>query len=235
MCWLKQLIKDIKLADPQRMVTVDVLVSPTLKETTAMLHEQVPEIDSFGLVLSENPSGIDEIKNLKVPYFFSIVNAKSYLNLTYNNTGAFIDSWQDMQTSETVTFNGLKDVWGRNRPLLYQISNYWHGNIESNKLPLIKILRPALATEKGSYLPYRALIYFNNNWTLAEHRQTGLDFEWYLVKTDKWGNAKSMEMLGKGADITVNIPADVSLYRLYLVGSKGKNITTVRSILNTPL
>lgn len=233
--WLRQLVKDIKAADPQRMVTVDVLVSPMLEETVGILHTHVPEIDSYGLILPENASGKDQIKNLKVPYFFSNANVQAYLRLKENNNGVFVDNWQDMQAATTVTFNGLKDVWGRNKPALYQLSKHWHGNVANNSLPAIKILRPALTTNEESSLPYHALVYLNNNWHMAGFLNTGLNFEWYLVKTNADGNAISMEKLGTGPDINVTIPKNAALYRLYLIGSKGENITTTLSILNIPL
>lgn len=233
--WLRQLIKEIKQADPQRMVTVDILVSPTLVETASLLHNQIPEINSFGLVLTNDTSGRTQITTLKEPYFYSNAKAQAYLHFQPSSNGVFIDGWQDTQTASEITFNGLKDIWGRNKPELYQISKFWHGTIEKNDLPEIKILRPAQTTYAGSSLPYHALIYLNNNWHFAKSFNTGLNFEWYLVKTDGREKAISMKEVGKGPDINILIPTDMSLYRLYVIASKGQNISTTESILNIPL
>jgi beta-mannanase len=235
MGWLKKLIADIKTIDPERMVTVDVLISPTLKETVAMLHDAVPQIDSYGLILERSLKDTAQIHQLDQPYYFSNVDAQQYFKLKHNNAGVFIGNWQDQQTASTVTFNGLKDIWGRNKPEFYQVVNHWRGNVAYNHLPQIKILRPAVTTIPGQTLPYFALINQKNNWHLAQYMQTDLNFEWYQVRTDGWGNPIAINLVGKGAALNYTVPGYPGYYRLYLIGTKGNDITTAFSILNIPL
>jgi cellulose synthase (UDP-forming) len=232
--WLRQLVSYIKAVDPGRVVTTDVLVSPTLKETVAMLHDGVPQIDSYGLMLNDLKDTA-QIKLLNQPYYFSNVDTKLYFKLPHNNAGVFIGNWQDQQTASTVTFNGLKDIWGRNKSEFYQLVNNWDKKVAYINLPEIKILRPSLTTEPGLTLPYYALVNKNKNWHLAQYLPSDLNFEWYQVKTDGWGNPVAIKFLSKGAMLNYTIPDNPANYRLYLIGSKGNNITTALSILNIPM
>jgi cellulose synthase (UDP-forming) len=234
--WLRQLVAYIKEADPGRMVTTDVLVSPTLKETVAMLHDGAPQIDSYGLVLNNlSLKDTAQIRQLNQPYYFGNVDTKTYFKLPPDNAGVFVGNWQDQQTASLVTFDGLKDIWGRNKPEFYQLINNWHKKVEYTNMPEIKILRPSLTTEPGLTLPYHALVHKDGNWQLAQYMPSDLNFEWYQVKTDGWGNPVAVKFLNKGAMLNYTIPANPANYRLYLIGSKGNNITTALSILNIPL
>lgn len=232
--WLRQLLGSVKAIDPGRMITADVEVSDTLEETAQMMRDFVPQIDSFGLILTGKPKEYALIKSLKVPYFISSTSAELYLKNFRSNIGTFIKDWQDVQTGNLVTFDGLKDVWGRNKSGLLQISKYWKGKTKGSYLPAVKILRPAFATEAGKTLPYHALVYAYDKWNFAGYMKTGLKFEWYLVKTDGYGNGISMKKLGDGADIMITMPQNANIYKLYLIGSEGQSITIAQSILNIP-
>ena len=234
--WLKQLVHDIKLADPSRMITADVLVSPSMKETVGRLHDEIPEIDAFGLVHSDKiPADSIQTDQLTVPHYFSSANPKQYFKSKTAKGGIFIENWQDQQTASGVSFNGLKDIWGRNKPEYYQLLNHWKGYSDNHQLPDVKILRPAMTTAPREVLPYYALVNRDNNWHFAQSLQTGLQFEWYQIRTDGWGNPVEIKLLQKGAYINYKVPENPSQYRLYLVASKGNDITTASSILNIPL
>lgn len=233
--WLRNLIQKIKKIDSKRIVTVDVAVTSNIAETLNMIKNQVPEIDCFGLILSDKADFRKHISKISLPYFFSQANVKAYLKLSEHKVGVIIENWQDQQSAYSTTFNGLKDEKGRNKESLFQLSELWHGKIKKNDLPPVKILRPALTTVANTVLPYYALVYKNEHWHLAEYFKTGLSFEWYLVETDENGVAISQQLLGNGAYINVKIPENVSRYRLYLIASQGENIRTSQSILNIPL
>jgi len=233
--WLKDLVCKIKKTDPARPVTVDVEVGENLVSITNLLHSRIPEIDSYGLVLNEKSTGIENISRLKVPYFYSKAEAVSYLNLPSNNAGAFIADWQDQNIKNVVTFDGLKDSKGRDKFSLYQLGLRWAGTSSSENLPGIKILRPAQTILPDIKLTYHALVELNDQWTLADSVHRGLTFEWQLVKTDTFGNAVSVEELGTGKKITLNVPQDPSLYKLNLTAVKNKVVTATQSALNIPL
>ena len=231
--WLKGLIKKIKEADPHRSVTVDVSASLEPKKTIAILHDQIPQIDAFGLIVKDTSDL--KIKNLNVPYFFSSADPQAFIKSGYPSGGTFYAKWQDQQTGSMVSFDGLKDVWGRNKPYLSKISESWHGKVPANNLPYLKILRPALTNTPGEWLPFNALVYQYDKWNLAAYMKTGLNFEWYLVKTDNWGNTTSMTPVGNGPEVNIQVPYNPWQYRLYLVASKGNNVSNAYSVLNIPL
>ncbi|HEY9196818.1 MAG TPA: glycosyltransferase family 2 protein, partial [Mucilaginibacter sp.] len=233
--WLKQLVHDIKKIDPSRVVTVDAEVSASLKATVGRLHDEIPEIDAFGLVLTKNLQDTAQIKELTAPHYFSSVEPAQYFELKVAGGGVFMKNWQDQQTASGVSFDGLKDIWGRNKPGYYQLLKHWKGYNVDHQLPDIKILRPSLTTVPGEVLPYYALVYNNDNWHLAEYLPTGLRFEWYQVKTDSWGYPVELKLLNKGAYLNYTVPDNPSFYRLYLVATKGNDVTTASSILNIPL
>lgn len=232
--WLTHLIQQIKYTDPTRKITIDVLSSPTLQQTVNLLHNKIPQIDAFSLVIV-NKTGLRQTHDLNVPYLFGAADPKVFTTTPYPAGGVFYADWQDQVAGSVVTFDGVKDILGRNKPYLYNISQSWHGKIAPNDLPQIKILKPALTAVPGSTINYSALVYLYNKWNLAAYMQTGLQFDWYLVKTDKWGNPLSMNAIGNGPTINVKIPSNMLNYRLYLTASKGKNVSDAYSTLNIPL
>jgi len=232
--FLKALVKAIKQADPTRPLTVDLLSSLSLGATMSLLHELIPQIDAFGLIIS-NKHALKFVKSdLKAPFFFGSADPMALAGKEPSG-GAFYANWQDQQSGVAITLDGLKDIWGRNKPYLYNISKRWHGNVADYNLPHVKILKPALTTTPGASLSYNALIYAYNKWNIAGYLKNDLKFEWYLIKTDNWGNATDMKKLGDGPSINVIIPQNDDRYRIYLVAAKGNNMTDDYTTLNTPL
>lgn len=233
--WLRKLVQAIKKADPKRTVSIDIDVEDNMVEITDMLHNRIPEIDSYGLVLSEKSTGIENISLLKVPYFFSKADAVAWLNLPANNAGAFIADWQDQETKNLVTFDGLKDNQGRDKFSLYQVRQRWTGKAFPEVMPKVKILRPATTVLPNVDLTYYALVEKNDEWQLVDSARAHLKFHWYLVKTDGFGNGLYMKHVGGGKSITFQVSDDPSAYRLYLTAARENVITTSLSTLNTPL
>jgi cellulose synthase (UDP-forming) len=232
---LKRLVRKIRSADPTRPVTMDVQSAPALGLTMSVLHEQIPEIDAFGIIINNKRSLQYLQPGFKAPYFLSSANPEALENVAWPKAGAFYANWQDQQSSSSVTLDGLKDIWGRNKSYLYKISQSWNGKIANHNLPIIKILKPALTIFTGSNLPYNALAFSSGEWNFAALSKTGITFEWYLVKTDNWGNPISMSQLGTGPQMNVIIPPNNDRYRLYLIAVKDNNIVEDFSTLNTPL
>lgn len=233
--FLSSLMKEIKQIDSQRQVSVDVSVTKNIEEKIKQIKQEVPEIDVFGLILSDKFDAQKQINKISFPYFFSSAHPKAYLKLKENKVGVMIENWQDQQTADLITFNGLKDEKGRNKEVVQSLSEIWKGNVHVFSFPKIKILRPALTTFANDILPYQALVFDNENWHLAEYFKTGLSFEWYLVETNANGIAIKKQFVGTGASIKVQMPADISRYKLVLGAIKADNITSTESILNIPL
>ncbi|MBC7912915.1 MAG: cellulose synthase, partial [Pyrinomonadaceae bacterium] len=233
--WLKKLIRKIKQEDPGRPVSVDLEVTDRLPGIVSFLKYQVPEIDIFGLVINDRSPTTINYKQLGVSYFLSKIEAVTYLNRPLQNEGFFIADWQDQEKRDLVSFDGLKDNWGRNKISLYRLRNRFKNLSSPDLLPRVKILRPAVTIGANSRNTYHALVEDKNEWKLAESIQNGLKYDWYLVKTDPFGNGVSMKHVGSGASLLLRTPYQPWEYQLYLNGSRGNNATTTQSILNIPL
>ncbi|MFS2185340.1 glycosyltransferase family 2 protein [Mucilaginibacter sp. Mucisp84] len=231
---LKRLVNEIKHEDPTRPLTIDLLSSPTLNPAMQILKGQIPAIDAFGVIVDNKRSLKYVSRDFKTPYFFSCTDPGALEGVQHSG-GIFYTNWQDQQSGTAVTFDGLKDVWGRNKRYLYKISRNWNGNTPVYNLPDVKILKPALTTTPGASLRYNALVFSYGHWNIAAYLKTGLNFEWYLVKTDNLGNATGMKKVGSSPDVYVTIPKNDDRYRLYLVATDGDNVTVDYATLNTPL
>ncbi len=234
--WLNQLLSKIKTIDNTRPVTIDVSLTKHLAATLSMLHRQLPLIDAFGVVIGKDSTGISQLKSVDVPYFISQVPVDHYVRM--NGTGkqpVFISDWQDQQTRDYVTFDGIIDHWGRYKPSYYSLKNSWASPSGLPNLPEIKILRPAKTTFAGNLLVYHVLVEDKNGWRFPSATENDLRFEWYLVKTDEGGDAIYLKHLGSGADIELQIPEQPEYYRLYVQVVKGNSVNGVQSTLNTPL
>lgn len=233
--WIRELAKAIKEIDPKKPITIDVHATSSLHKTTSMLNNQIPEIDAYGLIIKDRAADMSQVNELRLPFYYSNITASAYLKIPDRAKSAFIENWQDEQVADFVTFSGLKDVSGRNKPSLAKLSQRWGGSYPQSSLPALKILRPALVTNWGSKLPYTALVFVDGRWTLPDDRFNTITFEWYLVKTDPYGTDLSVEKVGEGRVLNLVIPENPSSYQLYLVASKEKQIATAKSILNIPL
>lgn len=231
--WLRALTGQIRAIDPQRPLTMDVNADTNVNATTQWLRHELPAVSAFGLVVTKDTAGLSQAAQLPVPWFVSQAGLPQYKYLLHRG-GVFINAWQDLETRDYVTFDGLTDHWGRRKPGWYELGGYWNDAVAPPRLPSVKILRAAKATYPGDRLTYYALTGKNGQWAFPGARSL-LRFEWYLVKTDGWGHAIFMKHLGEGEKITVTIPSEPATYLLYLCGSKDGDVVTTQSILSTPL
>ncbi len=232
--WLRELVTEIKKIDNKRPVTINIDVDEYLLETTQLMANAVPQIDAFGLVLNEKAKGKEFISQLKYPWFYSKIRATSYIETLNNKLPAFITGWQDQERKDYVSFDGLKDIWGRNKQDLQRLSSYWKSNTVK-ALPEIKILKTAAATFVNAPLTYHAVVLQNNEWKLAKSINTGFEFKWVLVKTDGFGNGFFMKEMGTGSYVTFNIPEAPDTYELFVFASDKNGVVVAQSTLNTPL
>jgi hypothetical protein len=63
----------------------------------------------------------------------------------------------------------------------------------------------------------------------------GAKYEWYLFRTDDFGNKILMKKIGEGHRLNLVVPADPLNYRLYVIEAKGDHVRTALTTLNTPL
>jgi hypothetical protein len=232
--WLKKLIADIKVIDATRPITLDIDVDEYLIPMSNILQNNLPEIDAYGLAMTEKPIEPNYLEQLSIPYFFSKINASTYLNLYHKNAVAFISNWQDEETKNHVSFDGLKDKFGRNKLELSQIRNAFQGQPNQVNFPKIKILLPATTIIPNKTLEYHALINKEGQWKMAD-KENNLVFTWQLVKHDIYGNPVSMKLLGEASSISFSLNEYPEKYRLLLYVSNGKDVQIIQSSLNTPL
>lgn len=237
--WLKNLVAAIKKADPDRSVTVDVEVSENLAVTIERLKRSIPQIDAYGFV-ADSTVRIDKsmhmISKLKVPYFYSDVDVPVYQQFKDLKAGVFIANWQDESKVDQIRLNGVKDYYGRQKYSFLQLAHIWGNRPLPARVPQIKILKPAMATNEGEQLSYHALIKKDNKWIFADAWQNGLKFEWRLAKVDRFEHPVSIKIIADGASIKLTIPNHPADYRLYLYVIKDNKIfDVIESELNTPL
>ncbi|SFO69381.1 Glycosyltransferase, catalytic subunit of cellulose synthase and poly-beta-1,6-N-acetylglucosamine synthase [Chitinophaga sp. YR627] len=231
--WLRKLVQQIKAVDPGRPVTLDVPEGHRFSLTVQTIADAIPELSAIGLVSPKDATG-GNITVTDIPYFFSGIHADNYIAASKKGP-VFIDAWQDAQTRDAITFNGLTDLYGHYKPDAVRLAQYWHGSVPAPALPAIKILKPARVTDPGAVLTYSALVFEKGQWNLEGYFDPSLHFEWYLYKTDGWENGIYMEHAGSGPVLNLHIPKSPELYRLYLVAGKGQYVTTALSNLHTPL
>ncbi|MBW8687742.1 glycosyltransferase family 2 protein [Chitinophaga rhizophila] len=230
--WLKKLVLQIKAADPSRPVTLDLPAGPQYTLAAQTIAAAIPELSAIGITsLKDSTAAAFTAGNM--PCFLSGVDVEAYLSGDIKGP-VFIDAWQDMQTRDAVTFNGLTDIKGHYKPAALRLAAHWHAPLSGPSLPEIKILKPARVTEPGSVLSYRALVQEKGQWNLDGYFDPSLQFNWYLYKVDRWGNPIYMQHAGTGATLHLSIPVSPAHYRLYLVAGKDKFVTTTSATLNTP-
>lgn len=234
--WLKNLIAAIKKIDPKRPVTVDIEVSENLEATAQRYRTLIPEIDYYGLVIDPKIKDLKFIAGLGVPYFYSEIPVSAYHTLMDTKMGAFIANWQDDRKTDRVALNGIKDDQGRKKHSFSQLFHIWNKGPLPIQKPAVKILKPALGTFPGQQLSYHAIIKKNNNWVLANAENSSLSFEWKLARVDRFDKAVSIQDIGTGGSVSLNIPEYPWNYRLYLYTIKDNVVLDViESKLNTPL
>ncbi|WP_346237200.1 glycosyltransferase family 2 protein [Niabella insulamsoli] len=234
--WLSQLISQIKSLDAQRPVSCDLPVNDDLLSIAPLFFTEVPQLDYLGLICDAR-SPVAAVHQLQVPFYFSKIDPQLYLQNAdaFKTTGAFMADWQNQHQWNYLTFDGLKDFNGNAKNELAGLAARW-GHIPSSQhpLPRVKILQPAAVAFSGETLKYNALI-FKDTWQLAKNINSGLAFEWFLVKNDSYGNPLSMAPAGSGPEISIKIPSNAKRYSLYLQGTRAGRATTWKTGLGMPL
>ena len=233
--WLKTLVDKIKLTDPSRPLTLDIDVDNSLLQTAGILKVNIPAIDQLGLIIHERSTGINLIQQLSIPFYFSKLSATDYLSLNAGmNKGSFIANWQDEETRDYISLDGLKDKAGMNKLDYFQLLHSWQKKSLPVQIPEISILKPAVAVYPGTFLQYHVLKLINNHWVLATANDS-LNYKWCLVKNDQFGNPISMKDLGKGSSVSFTSTDYPQDYSICLYVSNGNYVNIIRSSLNMSL
>lgn len=229
--WLQKLVRQIKAADPERPVTLDLPAGRQFALTVQTIADAIPELSAIGLTGNTDSNLVKA--GGEIPFFPSGIGVDRYI--AGNKKGpVYIDAWQDMQTRDLITFNGLTDLQGNYKPAALQLAQKWNPAFKGATLPAIKILKPTKITEPGAVLIYHALVAEKGTWNLDGYFDPALHFDWYLCKVNSGGYPVYMRHVGSGATLHLSVPDMPEGYRLYLVAGKGAFVTTAYDRLNTP-
>ena len=150
-------------------------------------------------------------------------------------TSFFITSWKDTHESNKLSFNGITDRNGREKREYFKLMNALLDTniiIDNSK---IRILRQTIPLYANNYLNYYAMVYNKSTGWKYGTDVKDYQFEWSLVKCDKYGNYLAVKELGKGPVLALQIPTNYTYFRLLLTASNGQTITTDICKLNSPL
>jgi len=236
--WVKDLVHRIKEIDPTRFLTIGTTLSTTKKQLEAIRAENI-EFDAVGLKVDElNKWG--EVKTYlektELPFLINGIGTKEYLQIAnqINDKTVIIENWQNQKEMRNITFDGLLDFNGRKKLEYGALMKVWSEKTQSNTLPQIAFLRPAIPLVSGMNATYKAVVQRNQKW---QYLESGSEYRmlWQLIKTDVFGNGIAIKTIGHGRSTTFEIPQDYSLYRLRLCVSKDGFSVAKTGTLNTPL
>ncbi|MFC4212700.1 glycosyltransferase family 2 protein [Pedobacter lithocola] len=230
--WLNKLIRSVREIDNIRPISMDIYIDENFAEDYNLLLSAVPGIDCIGLV--ENSNLNIQANGPAQPAFMSSISTKSYLTSKRITKGVFLSNWQDEKTTNYVSLNGIKDNTGKVKLESYDLSYKWNALKLQVKMPLIKILLPAVTIWPNTSATYHALIYEDKQWHLTDKLKR-FNFRWELIKYDQYENPIEVIDIGTGNPINVSIPKNPSRYKIRLYTNQDSIVSVVQSKLNMPL
>jgi hypothetical protein len=238
--WLQDLVSEIKKIDTIRPVIVDLEVNQLSVYHSKMLIDNVNGIDGIGLVVKDikNLDSLKAYLNRKnMKYIYSEIDVEQLIKpeILNNKPSFFTTSWRDLHQSNRLTFNGITDRKGRYKKDYFQLMNALRDSCIETDNSVIRILRPAkLIYVDGTYEYYAMVYNAATGWKHGMQVQ-GFEFQWSLVKCDKFGNYLAVKDIGDGPLIALTIPQSYEYFKLLLTASNGISVSTSITSLNTPL
>jgi hypothetical protein len=230
--WLQQLIEKMKNTDSLHPVIVHVQWNDHADERINCYKTFIGNANQF-LLDAEEKDVVALPSQLPQKFSWGISDPLLWDRIPASN---MIPFWQDQQTSGFVSLNGVLDLHGRKKKAFNILVDKWVAKSANRTDVQVKILRPAKLPYKNQTLIYNALLKDSvGYWKFATDMKQQVQFEWYLVKTDVYGNAFSIKLAGKGASLSLKIPSHPKLYYLYLEAVSKDRVTTVTSALGLPL
>lgn len=230
--WLQQLIEKMKNTDSLHPVIVHVQWNDHADERINCYKTFIGNANQF-LLDAEEKDVVALPSQLPQKFSWGISDPLLWDRIPASN---MIPFWQDQQTSGFVSLNGVLDLHGRKKKAFNILVDKWVAKSANRNDVQVKILRPAKLPYKNQTLIYNALLKDSvGYWKFATDTKQQVQFEWYLVKTDVYGNAFSIKLAAKGASLSLKIPSHPKLYYLYLEAVSKDRVTTVTSSLGLPL
>lgn len=236
--WLRNLLERIKSTDPNRPVIMDLGADFDTADLIDQIADLNLRVDAISLV-SDRTEYLNEIRSraAKSGLQHILIDMKPD-NLSENfNEHVFIRSWQDQWKVNHLDFNGLLDHKGRMRRAFYKVAKQWGELPEKTTEGAIGIQHAAKVVIKGAKSTFQAMRYEKGKWHIPGEQDKNA-YEWYLIKTDFFGNPIALRELGNGTSISLKIPAKHDLYKIMLsyqpLESEKPVISTITT-LNLPL
>jgi hypothetical protein len=234
--WLSDVCGNIRMLDSIRPIIMDLHWDINGRSRFHYYKTHVPQINTYMLV-----ADVKYKEGLKEPLEDGMAWGKIPVELWHlipaiRQSGT-IPAWQDVETTDFVKLNGLLDLEGRRKQWYKRVLNTWgNKSVDESPIPEIKILRPARVTVTNDRLTYHVLHKVDSlRWDFYRYDEKRIQFEWYLVRLDQYGNTMFIKQTGKGPSIELPIPAQPQYYKLYVEAIFKDEIKMVNTTLNTPL
>jgi hypothetical protein len=233
-------VKEIKGIDSIRPLIVDLEVNSQSINHSKMIIDNVKGIDGFGLVVKNERhlnSLIAHLKQSEMEFVFSEIDVDilTQPEIFDTQTSFFITAWQDQHESNKLSFSGIIDRKGRFKTDYFKLLNALQKSIIEVEPCKVRILKPATPIYENTTLNYYAMCYDSIKGWKFGREMNDLNFEWSLVKCDKYGNYLAIKDIGHEAKISIKIPQDQEFYRLLLTTLNGEMITSTITTFYTPL
>lgn len=243
---LEHLAQRIHEIDPSRPVFTCIEHEENqLTSELVSIRDGVPSCDAVGInsyykeQVSQVNSVFRKFDSLR-PYFISEFGPKGYWKTNYNhvvngmlveeteiekaqwykyqwknyiqknkgaNIGGFAYCWHDRMEGSCTWF-GLTDMKGRMKPAYFALKEAWTGKKTRQPVEPIRIL---MQTSGNEYV-----------FSAAGKNIPGLQYEWYLYRDNFTEATEDLRKLNSKKMISVKIPGDTLVHRVYLYASDDK-------------
>jgi cellulose synthase/poly-beta-1,6-N-acetylglucosamine synthase-like glycosyltransferase len=240
MNWLRELTAAIKEVDRNKPLLLSMQLDKKAIDRIREMRVVAPHIDAYGMILGDSApftSFTKEAENNNIPFTISDMDVDTYFKLEEDlkEQSLVFRNWQDQWESDLVSFDGLLDFEGRKKEAFYELEGIWSEPVITWPTVDFKILKPSSLLYPGDTRTYHLVLLQNSEWVYPEEYLYDDRFEWYLVKTDEYGNKLGLKKLGTGVSKTIEIPRDHEFYEIMVSYFAHDMVSSRVATLNTPL
>lgn len=233
--WLADVCRSIRKLDNTRPIIMDLHWDASGRKHFHYYKKHVPEIDRYMLLSDARDTAVVK-EPLEPGMAWGKVDLRLWPLIPSIQQSGIVPAWQDIETTDYVTLNGLLDLKGRKKQWYGDVFRTWTNDTASfSSIPDIRILKPAQLTTVNDKLTYHVIYKKSNSWELYHNEEMNIHFEWYLVRVDQYGNTMFITQVGTKPFIELSIPANPQYYRLYVEAISGNDVKMTNTTLNTPL
>ncbi|MEO5893127.1 MAG: glycosyltransferase family 2 protein [Ferruginibacter sp.] len=234
--WLSELCVAIRSLDTSRPIVIDLHWDEKGASRLQYYKAQVPQINTY--MLETDPTYLKDLdKPLPEGLAWGKVSVDLWPLIPAIKRSGTIPAWQDIENTDYITLNGLLDLDGRKKYLFDKVVNLWGDHSAGlSAIPDIRILKPAETIYENTTHTYHLLQRGSNErWEPGNDDLPGIHFEWYLLRVDQYGNTLYIKKKGEGNSLSLFVPNEPKLYKLYVEAVSGNNVKYAFATLHTPL